>query len=188
MNIYDFDKTIFYKDSTPDFYFYCVKKYPAVIKNVPKNVGYWILYKLGLTDKRTWKSKFYEYITYIPDIGKAVNDYWEINKNLIKPFYKEIQREDDLIISASSSFLLKKIGQILGIKNIIATDVDTNTGRLLSEHCYGEEKVRRFVEAGYKKEDAEDFYSDSYSDSPLAEIAQRAFIVKGNKILKWGKK
>lgn len=31
----------------------------------------------------------------------------------------------------------------------------------------------------------EDFYSDSYSDSPLAEISKKAFLVKGNELKDW---
>lgn len=31
MNIYDFDETIYDSDSTKDFYFYCLKKYPKIL-------------------------------------------------------------------------------------------------------------------------------------------------------------
>ena len=31
----------------------------------------------------------------------------------------------------------------------------------------------------------EKFYSDSYSDSPLAEISKEAFLVKGDELKKW---
>ena len=33
----------------------------------------------------------------------------------------------------------------------------------------------------------EDFYSDSYSDDPLARIAKRAILVKGDQLLPWNK-
>ena len=35
MNIYDFDETIYDSDSTKDFYFYCLKKYPKILLSVP---------------------------------------------------------------------------------------------------------------------------------------------------------
>ena len=31
MNTYDFDKTIFYPDSTACFYRYCLRRYPAAV-------------------------------------------------------------------------------------------------------------------------------------------------------------
>lgn len=31
----------------------------------------------------------------------------------------------------------------------------------------------------------DNFYSDSYSDSPLAEIAEKAFMVDGDKVEGW---
>ena len=32
MNVYDFDKTIYKGDSTLDFYFFCLRKKPIIIK------------------------------------------------------------------------------------------------------------------------------------------------------------
>jgi len=185
MNVYDFDKTIYYKDSTYLFYLDCIKKYPFVWTNIFRTGWYWLLYKLNIVTKRRWKSEFYKFFTLVPNLDQAVNEFWETNRDLIKPFYREIQREDDLIISASSNIVINPICKILNIKNILTTEVDPKTGRLLSEHCYGEEKVKRFTEAGYKPEDVEEFYSDSYSDTPLAKLAKRAYIVKKDDITDW---
>ncbi|MBF1089242.1 MAG: haloacid dehalogenase-like hydrolase, partial [Solobacterium sp.] len=33
----------------------------------------------------------------------------------------------------------------------------------------------------------ENFYSDSYSDTPLARIAENAYLVKGDNLLPWDK-
>ena len=44
----DFDKTIFYPDSSACFYKYCLRKYPfAVLKTVPKTICKGIMYALG---------------------------------------------------------------------------------------------------------------------------------------------
>ena len=34
-------------------------------------------------------------------------------------------------------------------------------------------------------EKIDNFYSDSYSDTPLAEISENAFMVKGDRIYNW---
>lgn len=75
----------------------------------------------------------------------------------------------------------------LNIKNLIASDVDSRTGNFRSKNCYGEEKVERFRKR-FPDVVIEEFYSDSYSDLPMAAISQRAFIVKGEEINEWTEK
>ena len=62
--------------------------------------------------------------------------------------------------------------------------MDKHTGETEGENCHGEEKVRRLHEAFPEVEIAE-FYSDSQSDAPLARIADKAFLVKGQDLLPW---
>ena len=72
----------------------------------------------------------------------------------------------------------------LGIKHLIASNVDPSTGKYIGENCHGKEKVRRFREEfGEAQIDA--FYSDSHSDDPMAETAKKAFLIKGEEILDW---
>lgn len=66
----------------------------------------------------------------------------------------------------------------------MASVVDKNTGTYSGINCHGEEKVRRYREV-FKSKPIDEFYSDSYSDTPLAKIADKAFIVKGNKLSEW---
>ena len=51
-------------------------------------------------------------------------------------------------------------------------------------NCHGKEKVRRFYEM-FPNGKIEEFYSDSYSDTPLAEIAEKAYIVTGEELTDW---
>ena len=39
----------------------------------------------------------------------------------------------------------------------------------------------------YDKDSVEEFYSDSYSDKPMANLAKHAYIVKKNKVEVWKK-
>ena len=146
MNAYDFDKTIYDGDSTADFYMYCLKKYPVIFKKIPEVLWFGLLFKLGITPKKEFKSRLFKFATLIP-LEKAVADFWSINKSKIKKFYLEIQKEDDVIISASPTFILDEICRILNIKHLYATNVDIKTGKIIGENCYGEEKVKRFYEA-----------------------------------------
>ena len=59
-----------------------------------------------------------------------------------------------------------------------------HSGKYSGVNCHGKEKVKRFYEA-FPDGKIDNFYSDSYSDSPLAEIAEKAFMVDGDKVEGW---
>ena len=66
----------------------------------------------------------------------------------------------------------------------MASRVDAHTGAYTGVNCWGAEKVCRFREK-FGDAQIETFYSDSLSDSPLAEIAQKAWIVRGDEMIAW---
>ena len=69
---------------------------------------------------------------------------------------------------------------------MMATRVDTKTGLFNGENCIGEEKVVRFNER-YPGEEIDEFYSDRYVDTPVARVAKKAIMVKGDKLTPWKK-
>lgn len=80
--------------------------------------------------------------------------------------------------------MLEPICRKLKIKHLIASNVDKRSGEYSGVNCHGKEKVKRFYrEFGNGKINR--FYSDSKSDTPLAKLADKAFIVKKNKITEW---
>ena len=117
-------------------------------------------------------------------IEKDVNDFWKEYIGNIKPFYLKQKKDDDVIISASPEFLLKPVCKRLKIKNLMASKVDMHSGKYSGVNCHGKEKVKRFYKA-FPDGKIDNFYSDSYSDSPLAEIAKKAFMVDGDKVEGW---
>ena len=183
MNVYDFDNTIYKGDSTRDFYFYTLKKCPLILKYLPYQGFYFIKFALKLITKTQFKEKFYIFFKGIKDIDAHVEAFWKEHKRNLKSWYFDIQQKDDFIISASPEFLLKPICDSIGITRLEASRVDKYTGKYDGLNCYGEEKVVRFN--AVSNEEIENFYSDSYSDSPLAEIAKSAYMVKGDRITKW---
>lgn len=183
MNVFDWDKTIYDGDCSIDFYKYCLKRFKKISKFWPKQAKAASLYKLGKITKTEMKTVFYEYFTAIPNIKVVVQEFWDAHDYKIKDWYYEMQREDDLIISASPEFLLEPICKKLNVA-LIASVVDPATGRNLKENCYGSEKVVRMKEH-YDISQMEEFYSDSYSDDPLAQYATKAFYVVGNELREW---
>ncbi|MEA5093478.1 MAG: GtrA family protein [Sedimentibacter saalensis] len=184
MNVYDFDKTIYDGDSTIDFYFSCVKKYPKILLYLPVQGYYMILYLLNKKSKTKFKEKFYIFLKDIQDIDYEVNSFWQKNIKKIKGWYYFKQSSNDIIISASPEFLLRPICNILNVNNLIASRVNKKTGEYSGVNCHGEEKLARLLEL-FPNIKIEEFFSDSFSDQPLATIAKESYIVRKNKIYKW---
>ena len=93
------------------------------------------------------------------------------------------KRDDDLVISASPEFLLRPVSHALGFA-LMASPVDQATGRYEGENCHGAEKVRRFREK-YGQAHVEGFWSDSRSDSPMAALADEAWLVTKEGVVPW---
>jgi len=183
MNVYDFDNTIYDGDSTFDFYVFCLKKHKKIIRLFPSlTSAFTKYYVLKKGTKTQFKEKMYQFLSLI-DTEKEVNLFWETHRKNIKSWYYENQKADDIIISASPEFLLNPICKSLGIQHLIASRVSPENGKYSGINCHGKEKVRLFREQFDGEID--EFYSDSYSDTPLAEISKKAFMVKKNKISNW---
>ena len=185
MNAYDFDKTIYDGDSTADFYLFSIKRHKKIITLLPSLLCAFIkFYVFKKGTKTQFKEKMYRFLNYC-DLNKDLDDFWSINKHKIKKFYLSNKKSDDVIISASPRFLLEPICNHLGIKTLIASEVDCKNGKYTGVNCHGEEKVRRFYSVFDSEIKVNEFYSDSYSDEPMAKIAKKAFMVKKDKINNW---
>ena len=181
MNTYDFDKTIFYPDSSACFYKYCLKNHTAaVLKTLPKTAAKAIKYAAGKIETKELKEQLFSFLSSIDNIDEVVKAFWEENIGGIGNWYLNQKKDDDIIISASPYFLLEPVCKKLGIA-LIATPMDKKTGKILGNNCHDSEKVRRFYEE-YPGAHTENFYSDSLSDSPMAEIADKAFMVTKHKL------
>ena len=184
MNAYDFDKTIYDGDSTADFYIFCLKKHKNIILLAPSLLCAFLrFYVFKKGTKTEFKEKMYRFLTKC-NAEKDVTEFWDKNCDKIKDFYIKQKKSDDVIISASPEFLLAPICRNLGIKHLIASKVDSKSGKYSGVNCHGREKVRRFYEE-LKDGEIDEFYSDSLSDTPMAEISKKAFLVNRNKITEW---
>ena len=183
MNIYDFDGTLYDGDSTFDFLKYSIKKYPKLIRFLPGIGWAGTLYFLKRLEKTNAKERFYRIFTGY-DAEGLLEEFWDAHQHKIYHWYPGQQEETDIVISASPEFLLKPICARLGIKTLMASRVDPRTGKYTGLNCWGDEKVRRLEEqTGITSCDK--FFSDSYSDTPLANITTEAFLIKKGEILPW---
>lgn len=183
MNIYDFDGTLYDGDSTFDFILYSLKKHPVLIRFLPSQGWAFALYAAKRISKTAMKERFYRMLTGY-DAEALLEEFWDTHQHKIFPWYPGQQEETDIIISASPEFLLAPICRRLGIRHLIASRVDSRTGKYTGENCWGDEKVVRLKDQmGITHCDK--FFSDSYSDTPLANIADEAFLIKKGQICNW---
>ena len=186
-DVFDFDKTLYKKDSTIQFYLFCLKKKICLIKYLPIQFAFFVIYKIGLCKKEIFKEKFFGFIKGIEDIDKFVNDFWNENKKDIRTDLLKGSNNKKIVISASPEFLLKKICGEFEIDEVIASKVNSKTGKFESKNCYGEEKVHRLNELK-KDYTIENFYTDSYSDKPLADISKNSYLIENGKAKEFKKK
>lgn len=186
MNVYDFDNTILRGDSTARFFAWCLVRAPRMWLDAPGQILNAVLFLLKKREKQAFKERMLSFLSRV-DVDRELARFWEKNLSRVKPFYREKHREDDVVISASPEFLIRPACAALGIDRVLGSPVDKYTGRFSGANCHGEEKVRRF-RAAFPGGKIEEFYSDSYSDQPLASLAKRAFFVRGDAVLAWGAK
>lgn len=185
MNAYDFDETIYDGESSVQFLTAYLKKDPRVIKFMPSVLKTFSDYHRELVTFDDFISKYALVLkNYFEendvDLMSMVSGFWDKHEKSIKPFYKEIQKEDDVIITASPEFMMRDICDRIGVKNLIATDFDIRTGEIKTA-CFREGKIECFRKA-FPDGVIDDFYTDSLNDKFLFPFAKRVFMVKGNKI------
>lgn len=181
---YDFDKTVYHGDSSTHFTLWCFRHFPRTWLALSRIIGACFMYVTKIWDKTRFKSQLFSYLRGVPNIDDAVAKFWSTHEQNLKSWYMATSHENDVIISASPEFLLRDICKKIGVKALIATDMDKKTGMISGKNCYHAEKVLRF-RAEFPDGDILKFYSDSRSDTPLAEISQKAYLVTGDKIQPW---
>lgn len=186
MNVYDFDNTIYHGESTLDYYFFCVKHHPRLIRFVFVVVYELIRYKMCLVSEDELMSLCEKYVRSFlddcPDSLALAEKFWDKNIKKIKPFYYALHNENDVIISASFGFMVRPVMEKLGISEMVSSEVDLETGEI-SRLCFRSNKKKLFDELYGGK--IENFYTDSLNDVLLLEYAENAFIVKGDRIERW---
>ncbi len=184
MNVFDFDNTIYDGESFVDIFIMVFKQDPSLLKYVPSMVSGIIQYKRGTLRLETAFAKyskyFEEYVVTLTDLESLAVEFWDKHMDRIKPFYKEIQQEDDVVISASPEIMIKEICRRLGIKNCIGSEINKKTGQL-GRICFREKKIEAFFDR-YPNGKIDCLYTDSMHDKPLMDISDKVYFVKGNKI------
>ena len=183
MNVYDFDKTVFRRESSFLFFRFCAKKHPRLWLRLPL-IGLWALpAALKLCSMKRFKEVLHGYLRSLPDTEALLEEFWDAHEREIPAWLPPLLPQGGLVISASPEFLIQGLCRRLGLE-YMGTRMDVSSGRIRGENCRGPEKPRRFRER-YPEARVTAFYSDSLADTPMAELAETAWLVRGDALSPW---
>ena len=184
MNVYDFDGTIYKKDSSVELYKYVIRYKPwLMLQCLPKQVFAIIKYKLSFITKEEMKGIYFSFLKKI-EIVSILNKFVDHVWRNINEWYLRQKSADDIIISASPEFLVRAFAERLGVAHVIASNVDVHTGKYAGRNCCGKEKLIRLHRV-FPDVIIDNFFSDSKSDIYLAQNATHAFLIVKGKIKEW---
>lgn len=128
MNVFDFDNTIYDGETLIDFALHYVKTDPKIWKYVPKLlvICFKDAFHLFTVEEaiEAYASFLEGYFIHIKTLDEDVVKFWDKNEKKIKPWYNEVRRDDDIVVSGSTDFLLDEIMKRIGIKNYVGSSID----------------------------------------------------------------
>ena len=181
MTGYDFDKTIYDGDSSTDFFIYMMLTRPYLLLFFPWYLIIGALYGMRIIGKKRLKECLFFFIPWYKNIDRIVDKFWSRNANKIQDWYSFQKKDDDVILSASLSFIVKPVFEMLGIRNWVATNYNTRNGKIYGENCFGDAKLKEYRKQ-FKGAPLDAFYSDSFSDMPMFKFSDKAYLVTGEEI------
>ncbi|MBR3504124.1 MAG: haloacid dehalogenase-like hydrolase [Clostridia bacterium] len=184
MNVYDFDKTIYRRDTTAQFYLWCLRRWPKIARRWPAVACAAVKLALKKTDKTGFKGVFLRFLEDVPRPEREIERFWDENMPRVHRWYLAQKREDDVVITASPADFVRPACRRLGVTRVLGSPVDIQTGAYHGLNCHGAEKARVFREA-FPAARVERFYSDSLGDAPMAALAEAAFLVRGERRTPW---
>lgn len=182
--VFDFDKTLTYKDTLYGFYEAVSGDTPSFKVKYVLFLFIAILAKVKLISNDSLKKfgiKLFLKGKHKNKINKKGKEYASSIKlnRIYSEDFKKIPSKNKIIVSASFEEYLKPVFPdhlIIGSKILF----DKN-GRVkgLDRNLYGERKLTFLHYTGVEYIDV--LYTDSYADKPLMEISKCVYLVKGNK-------
>lgn len=179
LDVYDFDGTIYDGDSTVDFYLYCVRRHPRILRRLPSILIAGIKKLFGTADLTAFKSVFFRFVQDI-DSAAMANAFWQEEKTRAKlgAWFGQTPRDLPFVISsASPEFELAPIAGELGAAQLFATRTD-EAGAILGKNNKAQEKIARLRAAYGDDVVVRAMYTDDpKADGPLLAMAKEGYLV-----------
>lgn len=184
VNLYDFDGTIYKGHSSIDFFMFTLCKYPRIIKYAPRNIVDLYRIKYHLLNLQYSRVNYCKFLQDITDIDLLIEEFWNFNKKNIKNWYIDVHDCSDIVVTASPRFLVEPICDELGIRNLVASEINKITGEVDGCFCFNGQKIEKFRQM-FPDVEVDSCYTDNVvHDAPLLSLAKNIYRVKGNKVTK----
>ena len=184
MKVFDFDNTLYHGESAVDLALYMIRNNKRIILYLPKIFYNLMKYKLCLADKKKMVRAINDFMKNAvrsrEELFGSVQGFWEENRHKLDRDILARIKSDDVIISAGPDFLLYGIKELLSTDNIICSRIDPEKLRVKYLN-FGGNKVRRY-RALYGDRPVNCFYTDSYNDKAMMDIAERVYIVRKGRL------
>ena len=184
MKVFDFDNTLYHRESAVDLALYMIGNNRKIILYLPKIFVNLIKYKLCMVEKKQMVAAINDFLRNAlrdkNEIFSAVDGFWEKNRyKLDKAMLKRIEK-DDIIITAGPDFLINGIRDLINTDHIISSRIDAEKMKVKYLN-FGENKVKGY-KAMYGDRRIDCFYTDSYNDKALMDISDKVYIVKKGRL------
>ena len=193
--IFDFDHTIYRKNTIIEFTKYIYKKKPFLYFFLFIQAFYGLLFFFRIISAKTFKETFLGYINFINKqvLNNYIIDFWDIEypKNFRSNLLQKIQsftstNVKTIIISAAPDLLIAHLQKKINVDYIFATTFELygNNVKIIGENCRGPEKIKRLQQNfNVKKITILEAYSDNKDDRALLNLAQNGFIIRNDKVI-----
>ena len=188
MRVVDFDGTVYRGESLFDFYLFTAKRYPKVLGCLGPVLHHAINYKLNRASLDQLETsiaavgrRYLDILDSIDgtDVESLISDYWDRNIHRIKSWYTP--KPDDIVLTASFDIIVAEACRRLGVKTCIASQVNPVTHELEWLN-FGDNKRKRLLQVLGPDVHVDEFYTDALYDQPMIDMAEHAFLIKGDKL------
>ena len=180
MKVFDFDSTIYRGESPVDFSFFMIRHNKKILRYVPRIMFSLVSYKLHLISKEKLEalcSEFIENTLDDPDsLDEFVSRFWATHAHKLNPSIVKLIDSSDVIITASPTFLINGVSDLINTKNILGTEIDLEQKKLIWFN-FGDNKIDRYRSI-YGNSQIDSFYTDSFYDEYLMGISREVYIVR----------
>lgn len=189
IDVYDFDGTIYDGDSTADFVLFALRRHPGMIAGLPRVAAAALrlaVKNIGLTQ---FKSVLFGEMSKRFSLEAEADAFWKSmdTRKKLGPWFFDTPRDLPIVIaSASPEFELIHAANILGVKTLIGTRCNMQTGELYGKNCKGAEKIERIRQMLGEFEVRAMYTDDAKADGPLLQIAREKYIVTHGRVEKQG--
>ena len=184
IKVFDFDNTIYKGESSIDFALFMMRSNKRVILYLPSIFWNLLRYKLCIVDREKLQAAITDAVKFIvrdkEEVLRLADSFWKKHVRKLDKRMLDSISADDVIVTASPSFLISAAGNRLKTKNIIGSVLDLDKKEVAYLN-FGENKVKKYREL-YGTESIGCFYTDSFNDKKMMDISDRVFLVKNGKL------